>query len=62
MHANWIQNVCCVYLQGYRPIVIPVPLLNETGGQEESSCPLRPSMIDGAVFQVWAKLWSQKPT
>lgn len=51
MHANWIQNVCCVYLQGHRPVLIPVPLLNEIGGQEESSCPWHPSMIDGAVFK-----------
>lgn len=30
---------------------ITVPLLNEIGGQKESSCPSHRSTIDGAVFK-----------
>lgn len=51
MHANWIQNVCAIYLQGYGPILTPnIPLLNDTDEQAESSGPLHPSTIDQAVF------------
>lgn len=36
------------------------PFLNSSGDQSNSSCPLLPSMIDQAVYQVSAELWSQK--
>lgn len=44
MFADWIQNVCSVCSQGYRPI--PNLLLSRTGEREESSFPWHPSTID----------------
>lgn len=61
MHANWkLQKVHVVYPQGDQSIPIPSSSVTHIGEQEESSCPLRPSTTDPAVFQVCVGLWPQK--
>lgn len=53
MTGRWISSaIHCYY---YSVLFLLTPW--STGDQEDSGCPLQPSNIDQAVFQLWAELW-----